>query len=130
MAREIKFRVWDGEDMISPDYVDRDGYGHWKSNSIPNADNELMQFTGLHDRNGKEIFEGDIIALQTYADGTTRENRTVDWQTPSFVLMPIPRQHTLDEAWRLTLVEQYDGEVIGNIYENPELLAPKQEGKS
>ena len=59
--REIKFRVWNGECMISPDYIDREGVAHWHENSIPESSKELMQYTGLKDKKGNEIFEGDII---------------------------------------------------------------------
>ena len=59
--RVIKFRVWDGENMISPDTIDRHGVARWITDSIPNMSKKLMQFTGLHDKNGKEIYEGDII---------------------------------------------------------------------
>lgn len=65
MSREIKFRAWNGEEMISPDYITRDGYGYWKENSIPTTSKELMQYTGLKDKNGKEIYEGDVIKFHT-----------------------------------------------------------------
>src|SRR3970040_1944265 len=58
---KIKFRVWNGEWMISPDYIDCDGIAHWKENSIPQSSNDLMQYTGLRDKQGEEIYEGDIV---------------------------------------------------------------------
>ena len=57
----IKVRVWNGEAMISPDYIDRNGVAHWKENSIPESSKDTLLFTGLLDKNGKEIFEGDIV---------------------------------------------------------------------
>lgn len=65
---------------------------------------ELMQYTGLHDKNGREIFEGDIIIA--------------DWHdtTPTEIVLP---------GWYYTANEYYGAEdckVIGNIYENPELI--------
>ena len=47
--------------MVSPDYITRDGRGHWKANSIPQSTDELMQYTGLLDKDGNKIFEGDKL---------------------------------------------------------------------
>ena len=43
--RPIKFRSWNGANMISPDYITRDGRAHWAENSIPTSTYILMQFT-------------------------------------------------------------------------------------
>ena len=45
----IKVRVWNGEQMISPDYIDRLGYAFWKENSIPTMaePDKVMLYTGL-----------------------------------------------------------------------------------
>jgi len=45
MSREIKFKVWNGEAMISPDYIDRDGIAHWKENSISESSDKVMHST-------------------------------------------------------------------------------------
>lgn len=74
-------------------------------------DFELMQYTGLKDKNGKEIYEGDIIAFPTY-------KTVIEWSD----------KHAAYKPW-CEYMEGHDNieegepiEVIGNIYENPELL--------
>jgi len=66
-----------------------------------------LQFTGLHDKNGKEIWEGDIVA----ANHTT--NQTIEYEHDRFILKP--------DNYDLWKVCEY-WEVIGNIFSNPELL--------
>lgn len=84
---------------------------------------ELMQFTGLLDKNGKEIYEGDILCIsdEVCVDiiaGSSRyepQNRieSVEWDN----------EHGVWVIQTDNLCEQYmDSEIIGNIYENPELL--------
>ena len=99
--REIKFRAWDGEHMNDMNYL-----ANWHLGMI-NPNDELplfMQFTGLHDKNGKEIYEGDIIEQ----DGLLRE---VEWD------------YTLLSAIKYNKFGSTHGAitVIGNIHENPEL---------
>lgn len=78
-------------------------------------DFELMQSTGLHDKNGKEIFEGDIVkmAKDVYSDPTYYE--IVRHRGGAYRLES--NQHGC-ELW----LRHTNCEVIGNIYENPELL--------
>lgn len=60
--RQIKFRCWNGEQMVSPDYITRDEQLGGKK--IPFlSSTTLLQFTGLLDKNGKEIYEGDIVRI-------------------------------------------------------------------
>jgi uncharacterized phage protein (TIGR01671 family) len=119
VMRDIKFRVWDkGEGvMISPDYITRDGVAHWTCHSIPQGSRELQQFTGLRDKNGKEIYEGDIILYR----GDMAQIKYHGW---GFHTCPIPDDNdyrfcTWEKFW---LQDVPESEVIGNIYENPELL--------
>jgi uncharacterized phage protein (TIGR01671 family) len=140
MKRQIKFRAWDGEQMhynIVPwqwDFVislawhkceKSTGTGILGSGGptgeflVPGIRfKELMQFTGLHDKNGKEIYEGDIIKPDN-----SRYACKVTWSDKyaSFVLTREgwAFRHYFGEA-----CDPEDFEVIGNIYENPELLEP------
>jgi hypothetical protein len=112
--RPIKFRVWNGEDMISPDRIDRDGTAWWKENSIPTCSKELMQFTGLLDKNGVEIWEGDVLShgyQVSWCDGLGEcLLMAVGWYI----------QRNNWASW--TALVHEDHEVIGNIHANPELV--------
>lgn len=118
--REIKFRAWTGENMISPDYINRDGFAYYKENSIPSKVNIIMQFTGLQDQNGVDIYENDIVIRNENAcDGTYISKYKVGYEKNYFCL-EILQSHIFKKGAIIKNMEQC--EVIGNIYENPELL--------
>ena len=82
----------------------------------------LMQSTGLKDKNGKEIFEGDIIAIEV-DDTETPINARVSQNSKIGVLM----FHVFEDNEDVPMVELLEDnsvafEIIGNVYENPELL--------
>ena len=113
--REIKLRAWDGEKMVCPDYINRDGHRWWKENSIPTRSEKVMQFTGLKDKKGKEIYEGDILLHSfhsNYIQESLSSKQVVQWHEDccgfGLVLKILAKSKNI--------------EVIGNIYENPELL--------
>lgn len=77
---------------------------------------KLMQYTGLKDKNGKEIYEGDIVMTPNYNyDPSKGDNPMVlseiRYVDGAFVADDLLREHKQD-----------DREIIGNIYENPELM--------
>ena len=85
----------------------------------------LMQSTGLFDRNGKEIFEGDIVQFEdcyTETDFLYVNTGIVEWSQGSF---------TITKRDSVEMGDLLDGEfldvtIIGNVYENPELLEEKE----
>lgn len=119
MMREIKFRAWDinmGE-MVDlnacPQLVLRLSGKVTEGSTCPNI--KLLQYTGLKDRNGVEVYEGDIIKATTDVDnmcsgyGGTYEIGVFEVMWDDYGFMPFIE---LPDA---------EFEVIGNIYENPEL---------
>lgn len=100
----FKFRIWNGEQMVSPDYITRDGYGHWKENSIPTSSNKLMQCAGLKDIEGRLIYEGDLLIMSKHSDGKSCE---VTWNAGCYCCFPFG---TLEAALPYC-------KIVGNIYE-------------
>lgn len=157
MKREIKFRVWD-KNCGKMHYkgslqFDQDNYKNHKtffefdgieSGEIcvgdANRDIEIMQYTGMKDKNEKEIHEGDIVKLMeddwAFTDGWKEEDPR--WKDNE-LFNPMPQKEvmrdvvTLDRfgLWLKNESFGYEGEslvspsdciVIGNIYENQELI--------
>ena len=120
--REIKFRAWDmgrqcwfldgfsvcesGEEIF-----DTDEQAYLRGEKV-----ELQQFTGHHDKNSKEIYEGDI--LSTVVAGIN-EPFVVSWDRKGARFKCDNGGFVIDaEVWS-------EREVIGNVYETPDLLEPK-----
>lgn len=121
--REIKFRVWvkETKDMC---YADR------LVNIPPAFETEdsqhiMMQYTGLRDRRGVEIYEGDVLK-NSHMDDYPHQHGIVEWDTPCPTIRPInstARRPMSNYGWIDIFAEHYGGViVIGNIHENPELL--------
>jgi uncharacterized phage protein (TIGR01671 family) len=132
--REIKFRAWDKENknMLYPKplspikfMLSFSGEFGWFdldkqmwSGIIPKRYYELMQYTGLKDKNGTEIYEGDLLtdygeAPPVYVEYSEEHGAYcfVDKFDPSGTVYYTPLMISYEQM-----------EVIGNIYENPELL--------
>jgi len=122
--REIKFRAWDvvHEKIIGMSSDKKDKFSI-RSDGWPSNDNYiLMQYTGLKDKNGVEIFEGDVVKV-TYMD---REDwiSVVEWDTvnPCFVLKRQPERFGSDVEYDFVKCGFVELQVVGNIHENVELL--------
>ena len=127
-----KYRVWDKElqTMLDVSLIDfKKGVlvgEHWEfgeTNFMGFDEIELMQSTGLFDRNGKEIFEGDIVR-QVRTQPTT-ENETIT----GLVTMLEGAWLIMNDCEQLASFlwsETDENEIIGNIYENRELLEDKE----
>lgn len=125
--REIKFRAWvfDGLDEDSKPFMtnvvclkrDFDQWIiNWEEHNEWSNQSEyyLMQFTGLYDKNGKEIYEGDIVK-KTMKRGYMLDRKVgqIKYIHDCFQVRYKGGMTDIIPAWL---------EVIGNIYENPELL--------
>ncbi|MES2829710.1 MAG: YopX family protein [Bacteroidota bacterium] len=118
MEREIKFRVWDNASYMSKPFKLKD-VNAW----IEFADDaKVMQYTGLKDKNGVEIYEGDIIKYYNkheYGIGTITFSAgfVVKWDLDT-VVSETPTLET--PLYYLQCSSEI--EVIGNVHQNPELI--------
>ena len=131
--REIKFRAWDKKEKLlhtGIDWLDigLDGkiYNMQISEGLEETERYiLMQYTGLKDKNGKEIYEGDILFSKKSWYGCDMEY-VVFWHNKEACFF-LDNKKYMEFPMPLS-VSNPDGcgEVIGNIYENPELLEEKK----
>jgi hypothetical protein len=114
--REIRFRAWDNRErrMLDGNIKEGRDIGDGSARGInkqikwaQESDFILMQYTGLKDKNGKEIFEGDI-----YVPPDSSIYRVIEFRDGCFT------QKNSFPTWPIEI----NGEVIGNIYDNPDLL--------
>lgn len=119
MDREIKFRAFDSKRKSFTNYQIMDDLilflekhtGCWLSNKENRF--ELMRYTGLKDKKGKEIYEGDLVEISDSDDDIICQ---VKYEYGSFILVKGEYTEYLGE------VEERFLEIVGNIFQNEELL--------
>lgn len=118
--KELKFRAWLKEKKkmvsvcqinLSNEYIDYIYNGNINRDSFMNI--ELMQYIGVKDKNGKAVYEGDVVQL---FDGN---KYIIKWNDQ------IACFEIVNDFGYLVFASNNDFEVIGNIYENPEWLEIK-----
>ncbi len=136
MNRKIKLRVWDKikKRFVDNDYtfvmflsgkfdVEEENGEVGKLFERDSDDFVVMQFTGLTDKEGTEIYEGDIFECIYYYDGHRGHRYVVEYSEESacFWLKRIGNKCPQDGV-RQTMGDASRHKIIGNIYENPSLL--------
>jgi len=135
MEREIKFRgksidggdwvfglitQYQGKLLITNEVIEHPSYqdpaGTWIYNEKEVHPESVGQYTGLKDKNGKEVYEGDVIS----SDQWNPKNYKVIFETGEFCFVSIKG---VESPYTNDIRYVKDFEVIGNIYENPELLS-------
>ena len=129
--REIKFRAWDrfakemvfaktidfgtngAECIVDSDGINGDVGGEW----------DLEQYTGLHDKNGKEIYEGEIVKLHVVILSPDDKVGFIEYRPEFGYCINFGKSIARQEYWAAN--DKHTIEVIGNIHENKELLDEK-----
>ena len=131
MNREIKFRIWDIEnkEMLEVQELDFEPtfYGgriairpDQYNDYFDTEDMILMQYTGLDDKNGKEIYEGDIVYCQTKYGKAKAIIKFIDGKFVAYWNSALTHPENGHHIACYEINKRF--EVIGNEYDNPELL--------
>ena len=128
MTLEIKFRAWDEVDGtfipchsdLFAEIIERNGFS-WptmqKNPEYPQI--HVMQYTGLNDKDGREIYDRDIVRYKLGGEWVVGDVRY-----DVYAARYVKRAEKIGELWDYKDLSSYIGStsVIGNVYENPELL--------
>ena len=135
--REIKFRAWDKTENRMARNVEELKFNskgiyavvlnHLGFEMRRRAnDVELMQYTGLKDKNGKEIYEGDVVRTHfSFGHEVTQEPFIIKWNKERAMFegsKPKPLENDYLVTFSFFPEQRFLYEIIGNIHENPELL--------
>lgn len=130
--REFKFRIWDpfNENMMNQEddrYLDSLSKIWVDFDILKEGENDpiMMQFTGLQDKNGVDIYEGDILSDWVKTDeGLIKSHNQVFWNlfTASYHLDHSFNQDKSSSRELWQEINDFKYKISGNIYQNPELL--------
>lgn len=133
MTRPIKFRAY--STINKPRMIEWDELSGTSTDCLRESSEwKVMQFTGLHDRNGVEIYEGDILEFSdkwewyrgewwgklAFSRGDNREKLKAQYES-----LPMERRvvvYDINEGYNFSTGDLQIWEIIGNIHETPELL--------
>jgi len=127
MSREIKFRVWDTH---KKEWVKNLTYCIDDFSTTNKEWHKVTQFTGMHDKNGKDIYEGDLVLIENTHEKFKDYPLLITFEDGSFCLRLI-NTNTFSSAItmrdNIANSRHFEGvdpiiTIIGNLHENPELL--------
>ena len=127
MNREIKFRgknyenKWKYGDLVQEKWKQGKAIMIKKETTAWSVlEDTVGQYTGLHDKNGKEIYEGDIV-------GDNKIKWIVKWNKHRIGFSLYPTTEQLYDEMPINVENKLGFKILGNIYDNPELLGGEDE---